>query len=153
MILLALCLNLLETIYNMVESKEFQTTRDYNETLTILVGQSESEAINIHGTNLASLRIPSDITGDYIHFLVSDSINGTYEVLQTNVPKTDVTDPIKFNVGINVDGGGSFAFGAADLSAWQFLKIKTVTNIAGGEAAVNQAVSNAIITLVLRPIN
>lgn len=136
----------------MTESKQFQTTRDYTETVTIDVGNSESEAINIHGTNLVGLRISSLITGDFIHFLVSNTLNGTFEVLQTNVPKTNSTDPVQFNVGLNVDGGGSYAFGAADLAAWQFLKIKTVAALPA-EAAVNQAGSDAPITLVLRPIS
>lgn len=136
----------------MTKSKQFQTTRDYNQTVTILVGQSESEAIDIHGTNLVGLRFPSTITGDYIHFLVSDSETGTFEALQTNVPKTNAADPIQFKVGLNVDGGGSYAFNPQDLAGWQFLKIKTVAALSG-EAAVNQTSSNAVITLVLKPVN
>ncbi len=137
----------------MAKSEQVQSNRDYTKIVTIAVGVSESEAINISGSNLVGLIISSDITGDFIHFLVSDSINGTYEVAKTNVPKTNTDDPIAFNIGLNVDGGGSYSFKPEDLAAWQFLKIKTVANIAGSEAAVNQVTNPAPIKLVLRPIS
>ncbi len=137
----------------MAKSEHVQTNRDYSKTLTIEVGVSESETIDISGSNLVGLIVSTDITGDFIHFLVSDSINGTYLPAKTNVPKTNADDPIAFNIGLNVDGGGSYSFKPEDLAAWQFLQIKTVTNIAGSEVAVNQLTNPAPITLVLRPIS
>ncbi len=138
----------------MAKSEQVQSNRDYSKTLTIEVGESESEAIDISGSNLVGLIIPSTITGDFIHFLVNDNLdNGTYTPAKTNVPKTDTADPISFNVGLNVDGGGNYSFKPEDLAAWQFLKIKTVANIAGSESAVTQLTSDVVITLVLRPIS
>lgn len=137
----------------MATSQQVESNRDYSRTLTIAVGQSESESINISGSNLTGLIIGSNITGDYIHFLVRDSINGTYEPVKTSTAKTNLIDPVLFNVGLNIDGGGNYSFKPEDLASWQFLKIKTVTDIAGGEAAVNQTGSDVTIKLVLRPIN
>jgi len=110
----------------MANSEEVKSKRDYSKTVTIAVGQIESAAIDISGSNLVGLMLPSNITGDYIHFLVSDSIDGTYTPAKTDKPKTDTDDPISFNVGINVNGGGNSSFKPEDLAAWQFLKIKTV---------------------------
>ncbi len=137
----------------MTISQHVQSNRDYSKTVTIEVGQSESEAIDISGSNLVSIEVPSNITGDFIHFLVSDNLLTGFSPAKTNVQKTNTTDPILFNIGLNVAGGGNIGFKPEDLAAWQFLKIKTVANIAGGEAAVNQLTTPAVIKLVLRPIS
>lgn len=136
----------------MPNSSQVQSNRDYSKTVTIAVGQSNSEAINIAGTNLVGLLIPANMTATFINFLVSDEIDGTFLALKTNTPKTATSDPAQFTVALNVVSGTAFWYGfkPEDLAPWEFIKIKSVDS---SDVANNQLSTPAIIKLVLRPIS
>lgn len=134
----------------MAKSQQVQSNRDYTKTLTIEVGQSASEAINISGSNLVGLIIPANLTATFLNFLVNTVVSGNYKILKTNVAKTASSPPVEFNVGLNVSVDSAVAFKPEDLGGWQFIKIKTVDN---ADVADNQLTTPAIITLVLRPIS
>lgn len=136
----------------MPESSQVQSNRDYTKTVTIAVGQSDSEAINIAGTNLIALLIPENMTASFINFLVSDAINGIFLPLKTNTPKTSSSDPAEFTVALNVVSGTPFWYGfkPEDLAPWEFIKIKSVDSSDVGD---NQLTTPAVIKLALRPIS
>ncbi len=128
----------------MSKSEQIQSSRDFTKIVTISVGQSLSDSINLNGSNLVGVRIPNNLTGTYINFQDSDSLSGSYQTLKTN---NTATPPLTENIRLNVEAG-KYPLAVGDFSGIEFLKIESVdsTNV-----AVVQTGSDAIISLVLKP--
>jgi hypothetical protein len=119
------------------KAEQFQSYKDYSKTVTILDGQTESEAIDIGGTVLVGFRTDANIGGTLITFKSGDSINGTFLDLKGN----DATPAVKdVSVAITATTVNQYGVNATDFDSAQFIKF--VSNSA-------QSGSDTVITLIL----
>lgn len=108
------------------------TTADLN--ATIVAGQTVSNAIDLEGTFLTGLIIPSNFDGSQLQFQTSrDGISfGNYRNTSNDI------------VTITVTAGDNFGIVPSDFASWRYLKLVCVTT---------QTTTNTIIGLVTRPLS
>lgn len=119
----------------MPTSSQTQNKLCYDIEVTIGVGQTTSNAVQVFGTTLLAFITPANLTAANFTFLVSDALDGTY------IPLKDMNT----GVALQSQAGTSsqYATQPADFASVGFLKF--VGNTA-------QLTSDAVITLVTRTI-
>ena len=122
----------------MVKASEFQSSRDFTKTATIQVGQTVSEAIDLHGASLVGLDIDANLTGTSIKFQRALALDGTYKDYKAN---DSAVPPAIKDVEVTVSAGDTFGLNATDFAGVQFMKLVS------GAA---QAGSDSVITLICR---
>lgn len=84
------------------------------QSVTILDSQTTSSAVDLYGTNVVGIIVPSGFDGATITFKGSTSIDGTfYDLFNSN----DV------QLTVNVTAGRMYQFNSADLAAIQYIKL------------------------------
>lgn len=118
-------------------SRDYPIKINLDLSVTISVGQTISNAVDLYGTALVGFITDANLTGTALTFQGSDSLAGTYKpiaLLSTGVNIAGVVTTSKYyTLGTTID-----------LSAVRFLKI--VSGLA-------QLTNATIITLVTKPIN
>ena len=116
-------------------SGNYQPCTNYDLSATITSGQTVSAAVDLEGTGLAGLILPSTFDGTAISFKMSATLTGTYVDVQ--------------------DGAGStFTLTGA---ASKYVPISNLAYLAGVRfiklvSGTAQATTDTIITLVTRPL-
>jgi len=118
-------------------SKDFPLKINSDLSVTIAVGQTVSNAVDLYGTALVGFITDANLTGTALTFQGSDLFAGTYKAIAL------------LSTGVNIAGvvttNKYYILGSTiDLSAVRFLKI--VSGIA-------QLTNPTTITLITKPIN
>ena len=114
-------------------SSQWQSVTTSDNSATIAVGQTTSNAVDLQGTSLTGLNIPANFSGTQLTFQVSnDGVNfGNYR----NTSNALIT--------ITVTPGSAIGIVPSDFASWRYIKFISGTT---------QATTNAIIGLATRPL-
>ena len=114
-------------------SAEFQGLLRFDTIAIILAGATLSNAVDLHGTSIVGISIPSNFSGTSLTILSALSLAGTYQGVR-NVDNTAAT--------FTCQASSNIAFVPFDLASIRYLKLQS--NVA-------QA-TDLEITLITRPI-
>jgi hypothetical protein len=119
----------------MILAEQTQQKLCYDIQPVIAVGETTSDAVDVHGTSILAFITDVNLTGSSFTFLASDSFAGTY------VPLKDMAtgDPLTSFTGTSAQ----YATQPADFASVQYLKIVMNTN---------QLTTPTTITLVTRTL-
>lgn len=119
----------------MTSERFYQSTKYYDLTATIASGQTESAAIDLHGTELMGMFIPSTFDGTTLTLQAAPALDGTYVAVQ--------------------DGFGSDV--SFTVAASKYIAISNLTATAGLRfiklvAGTSQSTTDTVITLSVRSL-
>lgn len=117
----------------MADSKQFQSVQCFDKTITISSGETVSPAIDLIGTYVVGMIIPTTFDGTSLSLQGSNSLDGTYH----NVYNTSGSQ-----VTATVAASRYVAFVPSDTASIRFLKLVAGTMQTG----------DTTITLVTRPL-
>ena len=116
-------------------SKDYNPKVNFDLSVTIAVGQTVSDAIDLYGTTLVGFNTDANLTGTALTFQSSTTLTGTYVPIHNNsgaISRTVTTSK-------NYNEASSDIFNAT-----RFLKIVSGTI---------QATNPTVITLATKPVN
>lgn len=116
------------------KAKRFLQVTTDDLTATIEVGETVSEAIDLHGTFLCGLEIPANFDGSEITFQTSRD-GSTYRRARNT--SNDI-------ITVTVTPGENTSIAPTDFSMWRYIKLVTTTP---------QATTDTVIGLVTRPLS
>lgn len=114
----------------MANASNFQSARDLSKTVTIEVGNTESEALNISGASIIGLVPDANISGTSIKFKVSTD-NTTFVDYIAN----DTTPAVK-DVEAIVTANKWLGLNATDFAGVQYVKLVSGTPQAGTDSVI-----------------
>lgn len=118
----------------MPSSSDFQSIISYDLTATIASGQTESGVVDLGGTQLVGLFLPSTFDGTTLSIQAALTAGGTFVPVYA-----DGAD-----LGFTVAAAKAVGFeNLAPLAGWRFIKLV---------AGTSQSTSDTVITLVTRPL-
>lgn len=118
----------------MASTNQFQSPQCYNKSATIVSGSTLSEAIDLSGTQMTGIFVPSTFDGTIVYVQAAPEMAGTYARV--------VADGA--DVAITVTAGKPVAISnLALIAGWQYIKLETATA---------QATTDTVFTLATRPL-
>lgn len=115
-----------------MEAGDFQSTKIYNKTVTIEVGNTESDAVNVSGTTIVGIIMDANITGTSIKFKASTD-NITFLDYKAN----DDTPAIKdVEVVVAATTAQWYGLNATDFAGLQYIKLVAGTAQSGSDTTV-----------------
>lgn len=133
--LIAGLLSLSAPVYAAVTAGQFQPNDAYNLTATVAVSGTTSGAVDLSGTDIVGIFVPSTFDGTSITFTASTTIDGTYVAVQ--------------------DGDGSTF--SLTTTASRYVPVKNLALISGLRyikivTGSSQTSTDTVFTLATRPI-
>lgn len=133
--LLLACLALLPGAAIAATASQFNPNDSYDVTATVTVDTATSAAVDLYGTDLAGIFIPSTFDGTTITFTASATLGGTYVAVQDGAGNAlTLTTTASRYVPIS---------NLAQISGLRFIKLVCGTT---------QTTTDTVFTLALRPI-
>jgi hypothetical protein len=117
----------------MADARAFQSPKKFD-TLTIAVGQTTTQAIDLGGASLVGIITDANITGTEISFTVSNDLNGTYVPYKTNTDTPAVKD---VKVAVAATTAQWYGVNATDFAGIQYIKLVSGTTQAGSDSVIN----------------
>lgn len=118
----------------MPESTNFSPNVCFDNTVTITSGQTQSGAVDLDGTTLCGLLLPSTFDGTTITFQTSDTLAGTY---------VDIQDGTGASASVTCAASKYIALDPLAFAGIRFLKLT---------AGTSQSTTDTIIILATRPL-